>query len=159
MSRRALITLPVATLVLLAAAARIPAQETSGSGTGAYAVDVIGEFELSDGSTGSQAIHTGFVFGDDPSNPFDNSIQTCAGTSVEAADGSTFAARGYCDGIDGDGDLWWIWWASSPDGGKWGLMGGTGKWVGVRGGGTTQQVAQWPDGRYIITWEGTWTTE
>jgi hypothetical protein len=33
---------------------------------------------------------------------------------------------------------------------------GTGKFEGVKGGGTTTPLAQMPDGRSAIAWEGSW---
>jgi hypothetical protein len=36
-------------------------------------------------------------------------------------------------------------------------MGGTGKYEGITGGGTTTPLAQMADGRTAITWDGHWT--
>ena len=73
-----------------------------------------------------------------------------------AADGST-NGHGYCDAVDADGDRWWIWWNNTPESNKWGFIGGTGKYEGITGGGTTESLAQMADGRAAITWDGHWT--
>lgn len=46
---------------------------------------------------------------------------------------------------------------NGPDGNTWGFTGGTGKYEGITGGGTTTTLAQMADGRTAITWDGTWT--
>jgi hypothetical protein len=73
-----------------------------------------------------------------------------------SADGST-DGHGYCDAVDADGDRWWIWWNNTPESNRWGFIGGTGKYEGIKGGGTTTPLAQMADGRAAITWNGSWT--
>jgi hypothetical protein len=36
-------------------------------------------------------------------------------------------------------------------------MGGTGKYMGIKGGGTTKPLAQMANKRTAITWNGSWT--
>ncbi len=62
-----------------------------------------------------------------------------------------------CGGVDADGDVWTIWYGGDEDGGDWGYMGGTGKFEGIKGGGTFSAESQWSDGRGINSWEGTYT--
>jgi hypothetical protein len=152
----------VAALVLLAAgvSGTVQAQQQSGSGTATYVPVKTKTTELPDG-TMLQRVHSqSVVMADDPAAvPFHMSPQDCFGANHLDADGTMVVGRGYCDAMDRDGDVWWIWWTSSPTGGTWGFMGGTGKYAGIEGGGTTMPQGQTPDGRLVITWEGTWEME
>ena len=80
-------------------------------------------------------------------------------TAVIAKDGSPAVSTGVCDGVDQNGNLWWVWVQSGPDGGTWGFLGGTGDYAGNLGGGTAEVQARWPDGRYALRWQGKWTTK
>lgn len=35
------------------------------------------------------------------------------------------------------------------------VLGGTGTFSGMKGGGTTKKLHTWPDGSFLISWEGT----
>jgi hypothetical protein len=147
----------VAAFVLLAAGFATTAQaQQTGSGTATYVPAKIKKMELPDGTMLERSHLRTVVVADDPAVPFHMSTQDCLGTNILDAEGNLLTGRGYCDGVDGDGDVWWIWWNNGPTGGDWGFMGGTGKYEGITGGGTTTFEGATPDSRLVITWEGSW---
>jgi len=112
---------------------------------------------LPGGPTLQRAVSNGIILTDDPSSPLNESATTCYGATVMSAGGEPVAGSGHCEAIDKDGDVWMLWWRNDAHGGPWGYMNGTGKFEGIEGGGTWAEGPQWPDGRGINTWEGTYT--
>ena len=131
-------------------------QKLMGKGYVTYTPVSSETIELADGSMLMRNTNTGMIVGQSQKNPFDQSAQTCSGSYLVAADGSTRAA-GYCEGMDAAGDVWWIWWSGTAEGGNWGILGGTGKFKGLEGGGTYSPQPPYPDGKFINNWEGSWT--
>jgi hypothetical protein len=132
------------------------AGEEHGSGTVTYAPAEVENTQLPDGGMIQRSHIMGIVLADDASNSIHLASQDCFGTTV-VPDGGTAIGNGYCDAVDANGDRWWIWWHNGPDSNTWGFMGGTGKYEGITGGGTTESLAQMADGRAAITWDGHWT--
>lgn len=155
MLKKVLVGGSVAACVVLALAAPVAAQ-TTGGGNGFYTVSGMEEHVLPDGSMVVTVHQKGFVTGNSASNPFGTSIQDCTGSASVGADGTEGMAYGHCAGVDRYGDTFFIWWNSDGRTGEWGLMGGTGKFAGMKASGTTRQLTEWTDGRNIIAWEGTW---
>jgi hypothetical protein len=147
----------LAAVLALGVVGSVSAQQMSGGGYVALVPKPAVTSETPDGRVLQMVGVDGIVFGDEESNPFGMATQSCSGTVVMAADGSDLMAKGYCDGVDLEGDVWWISWEETAAGGSWNLLGGTGKFEGVSGGGQTSRVAEWPDGRYVVRWDGTWT--
>lgn len=154
------------TLILgltFAAASVLPmtawAADVSGNGTVTYAITPLGQAKLSDNLTLTRFHMKGVVVAEDASTPIHLSTQDCVGAGIRDSLGTEIEAAGSCDGVDKDGDVWWIWWKSSPSERTWGFMGGTGKYDSAKGGGTTSSILETADGRSTITWEGAWTTE
>jgi len=143
-------------LIVGAVAAPATAGEETASGTVTYVPITMETMEMADGTMMQRSHIRGIVLVDGASGSIHLSSQDCFGTTVVAADGSA-TANGYCDAIDADGDLWWIWWHNSPDKNVWGFMGGTGKFMGVKGEGTTTPIVQKADGSSVIAWNGAWT--
>ena len=143
-------------LVIGSVAAPATAGDEMGSGTVTYAPAMVETVELPNGGMMQRSHIMGIVLADDPSNSIHLASQDCFGTTVVSADG-TAVGNGYCDAVDANGDRWWIWWHNSPDANTWGFMGGTGKYEGIKGGGTTTPLAQMADGRTAIMWDGHWT--
>ncbi len=131
-------------------------QAMRGSGTVTYVPDAMEMVELSDGTMLQRSYLRGVVLASDPSVPFHLSAQDCPGSSIVSAEGQVISGYGYCEGTDRDGDMWWIWWKNSPTENTWGFMGGRGKYAGIEGGGTTAVQSQYPDGRLVISWNGSW---
>jgi hypothetical protein len=96
------------------------------------------------------------IMGNNPGNPFHMTSLDCYSTFIATADGASGKGGGYCQGLDKDGDLWWIHFQGDFTGGTWTLMGGTGKFDGIKGGGTYKPVAQLEGGRSMTVWDGTW---
>lgn len=114
--------------------------------------------ELADGTALVRMTLKGFVHAESPGSPFDVATQTCSGSQLMAADGTPGTGCGECEAIDGDGDIWWLWYRSEGPNSTWGFIGGTGKWAGLQGGGTHDRTATWPDGRFTGSWKGSWET-
>ena len=155
--RRTFITWAGAAVLFLALATGSPAQERSDSGDFAFVTTSSEEMSLSDGTTLVRVVQSGMVFADDSSSPLDRSATTCSGSMVMDASGAATVISGHCDAVDADGDVWTIWYAGNQDGGKWGYMGGTGKFATIKGSGTFSAESEWADGRGINAWECTYT--
>jgi len=105
---------------------------------------------LTDGRTMTRSTEGGFVYGDGAGNPFDKMIQNCFSISL-AKPGSDAAEQfGHCEGLDKDEDLFVLYF----HGDTWTIGGGTGKFAGMKGGGTSKVIQTWSDGSYLISWIG-----
>ena len=133
------------------------ADEMSGSGTNMFSPKVLQEIELPDGTVASRLIFKGFMTDDTAGSPLSLASMHCSGTTIAGKDGSPISSGGTCDSVDKDGDMAFYWWRSEGMHGKWGFLGGTGKWKGVDGGGTYEQTHMWIDGKMGNDWKGTWT--
>ena len=142
---------------LLALLLPLVAFADKGEGQSLYTPEVLSTFQLEDGTTVSRVSSSGFIISKDKDSPFHMVNQFCSGTNVVAAGESEPEAYGYCEGLDRDGDMYFLSWYNSPDKNTWRLLGGTGKFDGISGGGTTAGVFTWADGKFVIDWEGTWT--
>jgi hypothetical protein len=152
------------TLAALAAAALVLIQPTDGIAQamegGGYVVYVPSHdqaTELPDGRLRTSNALKGVVIADDAENPFHLMSQDCAGTGLATADGMPIRTAGYCAGRDDDGNMWWLSYWNDAEGGTWTILGGTGTFEGMEGGGTTRVEALDPDGRFTIRWQGSWT--
>lgn len=143
--------------VLIAASAS--AQEVKGSGSNMFVPKIVETFTLADGTNVNRMKWEGFISADDPANPLRLASMTCSGSAVVAKDGTPIRSAGTCDSVDGQGDVAFYWWRSdAKNGGRWGFMGGTGKWATIEGGGTYEPTPGWKDGRQGNNWKGTWKT-
>ena len=96
------------------------------------------------------------IMGNNPGNPFHMTTLDCFSTFITAPDGSAGNGTGYCQGMDKDSDLWWITWQGDFNGGTWQFTDGTGKFKGIKGGGTYKPGVALEGGRAVNTWDGTW---
>lgn len=146
--------------VALVAPPALSASETSAEGTVTYLPVTESSTKLADGRTVVRFHNRGVVLASDPGSALHGSAQDCSGTLLIGQDGKPASGSGYCDGVDAAGDVWWLWWTDTSGGAsKWGFLGGTGKFQGIEGGGTTQTIVMTDDGRQTIRWQGTWTTK
>jgi hypothetical protein len=143
----------------LVAGAAAQAAEESGGGTVTYVPVSSETTTLPNGDTLVRDHVKGVVMADDPAAPYHLASQDCMSTAVIAKDGGPPISTGVCDGVDKQGNMWWVWIRSGPDGGTWGFLGGTGAYAGNAGGGMAKVEAHWPDGRYVTRWQGKWTTK
>ncbi len=146
-----------AAVLFLAVAPGSPAQERSDSGDFAFMTTSSEEMPLTDGHVLMRVVQSGMVFADDSSSPLNRSATTCSASMVLDASTEAIVVSGHCDAVDADGDVWTIWYAGDQQGGDWGYMGGTGKFEGIKGGGTFSAESEWSDGRGINSWEGKYT--
>jgi len=70
----------------------------------------------------------------------------CIQETVVSADGKDAVNKGVCDIVDRQGDVWWLWYDATREGSTWGILGGTGKYSGMTGGGMTRTELLAPDG-------------
>ena len=69
---------------------------------------------------------------------------------------SAVGTRGYYRKLGfADGALYHVSYFNTPEQGRYRFTGGTGKFAGVEGGGTTEFITAGPDGRLTIRYEGT----
>lgn len=72
---------------------------------------------------------------------YENVTSRCVGTISIIA--GQRAGNGYCKYMDPSGDFNLLAWTTTkPGGGTWHYIYGTGRWAGVKGGGTYQQISQ-----------------
>jgi hypothetical protein len=159
MSKSTLATVGVVLVGLSMVAPAVSAQEMKASGDNMFVPEVVETFTLTDGTTVNRMSFKGFITADDPSNPLRRASMTCSGTAVVAKDGKPIRSAGTCDSVDAEGDLAFYWWRADGTAGRWGFMGGTGKWITVEGGGTYEPTAGWKDGRQGNKWKGTWKSK
>ncbi len=159
MSKSTLATVGVVLVGLSLVPSVLSAQEIKGSGDNMFVPEVVETFTLADGTTVNRMSFKGFITADDPSNPLRRASMSCTGTAVVAKDGKPIRSAGTCDSVDADGDVAFYWWRADGTAGRWGFMGGTGKWITVEGGGTYEPTAGWKDGRQGNKWKGTWKSK
>lgn len=84
----------------------------------------------------------GIDLGTEKDKTFENFTHKCIGVSRVV--GGEVSTDGYCKYMDPDGDYFVVHF-SGPTGGKpvpWTFIQGTGKWAGIKGGGTATQVTK-----------------
>lgn len=151
-----LVSAALVSVVVAGSVALAQAKKGKGSGRAMYVATELDSTKLANGTTVRSFHEKGFVTGNEADNPFDQSCHDCFASEVLAADGSMIERKGHCLGVDRDGDTWTLWFDNSTKPGRWSLIGGTGKFKGFEGGGTSKLEQQWSDGRYAITWDGSW---
>lgn len=147
-------TASAAMLVAGGAVAPAIADDMAGNGTVSYVTKNLAGRNVSTGNLG--IMHAkGTIIASDPAHPMHLNTHDCTGSAIADANGAPTGGAGNCVAVDGDGDVWWLWYRSDAMGSTWGVMGGTGKFEDAEGGGTTKNIALSPDGRLTISWEGT----
>ena len=132
------------------------AAEYKASGTVTYVPVSTAVRQIAGGRSVVKSHIKGVILANDTASPIHLSAQDCDGTTILAADGKQIAASGSCHAVDADGDVWTLWYHNSAAGNNWGVIGGVGKYDGMTGGGTTTPLANLPDGRFVISWDGAW---
>lgn len=143
----------VTPVIAITALVMFSAQATAADWTGKAFYRPVSEetVKLSDGRTLVRSVVAGYVYGDSAGNPFDMLHQTCSSTTIVAADGKGTEQFGHCDALDTSQNLFVLSFHDN----EWRIEGGTGAFAGMKGGGTTKAIHSWPDGSYLISWEGT----
>lgn len=146
MARGTLLTMAISMMAGLAFAGRADAQPSSASGTAVYVPLSTETVDLPDGRTLTRVRFSGYVLSDDATNPFRDTSQKCMGTAIGDV------MNGYCDAMDADGDMYWFSWHNGPDGNTWRLIGGTGKFADMSGGGTSVSHPAGVEGQFRDKW-------
>ena len=150
--------IPALALALGALSLPAAAAEVTGAGTVTFVGFHIGDRPVAGNQSLGQDHLRGVILADDPANPLHMAAQDCIGSGIYAPDGAEDSA-GYCDMIDPEGNVAFIWYRNDGEDRAWGFLGGTGKFAGVTGGGTTAVIGGTPDGRVVIRWQGSWTMQ
>jgi hypothetical protein len=154
---QSLVAATVVVLLCLGTASTAARGDTvKGNGHSVFVPQTTESYQLPDGRTVERNFNAGFLVASQPDNPLNLNTHKCTGTTVISADGKSQVGGGHCVSVDSDGDFSWLWWRGDQAGGTWGYLGGTGKFDGVKGGGTWKSGQTWADGQYINTYEGTW---
>ena len=112
-------------------------------------------FELEKGHIVILVDEKGITMAEDPSNPLHMSVVDCAGFFEEFPD-KTYKGNGYCTNTDREGDkLFNRWTASSENpGGRYEVVGGTGKFERAKGEGTVTVTDLSQGARAVVQWKG-----
>jgi len=120
--------------------------------------ELLSTIELADGNIAKRVKFQVTVITDDTANPIHLASQDCFATYVFTRDDKPVGGRGSCDGISADGHIWWIDTELRPDGKVyWANRGGMGKFEDLTGSGTTTELAEFPDGKTINRFEGSYS--
>ncbi len=144
----------VAALVFAVSATGLHAKEMKISGTVEYEAPKTETMSFG-GETLFNLRMPGIVRDDGMTAAIDGNDQICFGTMTGTEDGKLSYGTGYCVQTDADGDVWWLTWTGEPGATEWTLAGGTGKFAGAQGHGTTKLVSQADDGAMTVRYDGT----
>lgn len=131
------------------------AEEIVASGTITYSVAPVSKTPLKNERVLERNQLKGTVIASDPKVPIHLNEQNCAVTSITAV-GILADGVGFCDGVDDDGDVWWMWYVYADKNRIWNFVGGTGKFEDIKGGGTLTILSPLSDGNLKISWQGKW---
>lgn len=134
------------------------AADTAGFTSGTS--EVLSKIPLSNGQTATRIhYHVGIVT-DAQEGMFHGGTQQCLATIISDANGSLIEGHGACDGIDPDGDVWWIaidMASNAPI--RWTITAGTGKYQGLAMSGINTAIAEYADGITLGRFEGNFVTD
>jgi len=134
------------------------AQAAEGSGSATYVTTWSETTKLPGGRALQRAHFKSVIIVDKGDALFHLQPQDCSGSVALGADGKAEDSAGACSAVDKDGDTWWISYHNGPQGNVWTILGGTGKYKGMKGGGTSVDLVLTVDGRLVNSWKGSWTT-
>jgi hypothetical protein len=133
----------------------VAAGEMKDTGTVTYQTTQLTHSPLAGGKFLTEVRRTGVVVANNPPHPFHLASQDCLGTEIGDGKGLPEEGHGTCVNVDKDGDVWWFSYSNKGDDRKWSVVSGTGKYVGMTGGGTTKILVATPDGRLTIAFAAT----
>jgi hypothetical protein len=144
-------------LLLLSADFASAQQTVDDSGIATYVRDNQ-VYELEKGHIVVLVNEKGILIADDPSLATHNTTSDCIGMFEEFPDG-TYKGSGYCTNTDHrEGHKLFLRWSATSDTpeGRYEIIGGTGKFEGVKGEGTTTvtELSPGPQGRSVLRWKG-----
>ena len=150
--------LGVSFLLSLSCTSSVVAADVAGHSAGTQ--EVISSLPLKNGQSATRVSYHVGVVTDAQEGLFHGGTQQCLATIIQNTDGSTVEGHGACDGIDPDGDVWWLSFTMEGDDPiSWTITWGTGKYDGLSMSGVTSFVAQHADGMFVGRWEGDYDGE
>ena len=150
--------LGMSVLISLSCTSSVIAADVAGHTTGTQ--KVVSSLPLKNGLIATRVVfHVGIVT-DAQEGLFHGATQQCLATIIQNADGSTVEGHGACDGIDPDGDVWWLSFEVEGDSPfRWAITGGTGKYDGLAMSGVNTIIAEHADGIVLGRFEGNHATD
>ena len=134
------------------------AADTAGFTSGT--TKVLTTIPLKNGLTATRVHHLVGIVTDAQEGMFHGGTQQCLTTIISDADGSIVEGHGACDGIDPDGDVWWIAIEMAPNAPiRWKITAGTGKYEGLAMSGVNNAIAEYADGITLGRFEGNHVTD
>ena len=140
-------------LITLSCTSSVIAADVAGYTSGTQ--EVLLSMPLKNGLTAIRVLYHVGIVTDAQEGLFHGATQQCLVTLVQNADGSVVEGRGGCDGIDPDGDVWWLSVVMEGDSPiRWAITGGTGKYDGLAMSGINTIIAEHADGIVLGRFEG-----
>ena len=137
-------------VVILAFFLLVPAafaqMEDTSPATVTYAAEWQEFTEFPGGFTAMRDHLKGVILSEDPMSPIHLNTQDCFGNNILDSEGNFVAFTGHCVAVDAEGDTWVLSYEFSD----WVVIGGTGKFAGMEGRGTTEIISTYPDGRLVL---------
>ena len=130
------------------------AGEAQVSGFVTYSIKPLASTPAAGGSKLGKVHLKGVMVSNDPAHSLHLATQDCLGSSLDNADGSPIDSYGTCVATDKDGDVWWLVYHNGVGERTWTVLGGTGKYEGVSGGGTSEWLLGTGDGRAVVGYAG-----
>jgi hypothetical protein len=116
---------------------------------------VISSIPLGNGLTAVRVLYLVGIVTDAQEGLFHGATQQCLATVIQNEDGSVVEGHGACDGIDPEGDIWWLSISMEGDSPiQWAVTAGTGKYEGLVTTGFNTAIAQHADGMILGRFEG-----
>ncbi len=145
--------LGMSVLISLSCTSSVIAADVAGHTTGTQ--KVVSSLPLKNELTATRVLYHVGIVTDAQEGLFHGATQQCLATVIQNADGSTVEGHGACDGIDPDGDVWWLSFVVEGDSPfRWAITGGTGKYDGLAMSGVNTLIAEHPDGIVLGRFEG-----
>lgn len=142
----------------LSCTSSVVAADTAGFTSGTSTV--LNQIPLKNGLTATRVHYLVGVVTDTQEGMFHGGTQQCLATVISDANGSVVEGHGACDGIDPDGDVWWIAIDMAPDAPiRWTITAGTGKYEGLAMSGVNNPIAEHADGITLGRFEGNYMTD
>ena len=116
---------------------------------------VLSSIPLKNELTATRVLYLVGIVTDAQEGLFHGATQQCLATFIQNAAGTVIEGRGACDGIDPDGDVWWLSIVKEGDSPfRWAITGGTGKYDGLTMSGVNTIIAEHADGIVLGRFEG-----
>ena len=150
-----LVKAALTSIMLAGLGAAAAAEEHAVSGTVTYLITPLSTAPAANGGKFMQNQLKGVILSNDSSSALHLGAHDCSGTSLYDAKDMLVQGAGSCSAVDADGDIWWSWYHNTSTERRWTVIGGTGKYAGMTGKGTVTVLGASPDGRLVISWQGT----